>query len=147
MLVDIEERVDFQCIILWEVLSPSLWSGVVFMCYEMFNMFRLPPDQGQQVQSKLTTIFLMCTTFLSAGKVALKSLNLSWWKVSIWAARYFQAFQGNNNSFELLNCGSTLHQSFLTSAVNTRSLKLELCCLTVTGDTLAREILPLNFYY
>lgn len=147
MLADTEERLDFQCIILWEVLSPSLWSGAVFMCYEMFNKFHLPPGQGQQVQSKLTTIFLMCTAFLSAGKVPLKSLNLSWWKTISWAARGFQAFQGNNNSFELSNCGSALHRSFLTFAVNTRSLKSELCCLTITGDILAREILPLNFYY
>lgn len=41
----------------------------VFMHYETFSVFQLSPGQGQQVQPKLKPAFLMCTTFLSAGKV------------------------------------------------------------------------------
>lgn len=114
------------------------------MHYETFNVFHLLPGQGQQVQSK--PVFLMCTTFLSAGKVPLKSLNLLWLKIICWAARDFQAFQGNNNSFEISSCGSSVCWSLLTFAVSIWGLKWELCSLAITRDTLAREILLSNFY-
>lgn len=53
----------------------STWSCTVFTHYEMYDIVHLPEGQGQQVQSKLT-ILLMCSTFLSIGKVPLEGLKL-----------------------------------------------------------------------